>query len=178
MVKQKLAMVVGVIATLVLAFGGTASAHNDDDHGWAVTVNHNPVSWTLTWEQCPNLPRGIALTGDGWEVFTSKTKIDPRGVTHLQERSEKSGSVVDNAGNTYRFDYLNTTRSTSSDGANFTGIMHDIFSVTGKGPGTVHNGFVARIEFDTTFSYFRANPISQFGNPFQFPSGPGICDPI
>ena len=179
MLRKRFVVIVALIMPLMLVgFGGTASAHGDDDHGWKVTVTHNPVSWTLTSEQCPNLPSGIALAGEGQEVFTSKTRTDHHGITHLQERSEKTGSVTDNVGNTYRFDYLNTTKSTSTDGVNFIGIMNDVFATKGKGPGRLRNGFVARIQFDTAFTYFRADPISQFGNPFQFPFGPGICDPI
>lgn len=180
MVNKRFAMVVGMIATVVLAFGGTASAHNDDDNGWTVTVTHNPVNWVLASGhdpgQCPNLPDGIVLTGVGQEVFTSKRRTDRWGITHLHDTSIKQGSVTDNAGNTYRFDYINTAWSISRDGENFRGIMFDVFSVKGRGPGTLRNGFLAQIEFGA--DYFRADPISEFGNPFAFPSGPGICDPI
>ena len=178
MLRKRFAAIVAVITLIVVGLGGTASAHGDDDRGWTVTVNRNPVSWTLTSEQCPNLPAGTELTGEGHELFTRKTRTDRLGVTHLLDTSKKHGAVVDNAGNTYRFDYLNTVWAVSSNGVDFAGIMSDVFSVKGRGPATLRNGFVAQVQFDTAFTYFSADPIIQFGNPFQFPSGPGICDPI
>ena len=145
MAKKRLAMFVGVIATLVMAFGGTASARNDNDNGWTVTVTHNPVDWELTSEVCLNLPDGIELTGGGQGATTRKGGPIARGNTHLHETSIKQISVTDNENppNTYRFDYLNTAWSISRDGTNFTGIMFDVFLVKAEDREPLRNGFLA-----------------------------------
>ena len=189
MVKQKLAMVVGVIATLVLAFGGTASAQNNSNHGWQVTVQRIDVEFTLTPgpitnppvpNQCPNLvPFNTSVHGEGQMVNVFKQRTDDHGILHIEAQSEARGSATDSSGNSYRFFYDNrfSGHDSLAESGNVVGIMTDLFWLKGPGPVNLRNGFVAEIAHFLDAG-FTATPISQFGNPFNFPSAGGACDPL
>ena len=189
MTKNRLTMFVGVVASFVLAFGGTATAKQDDNRGWQVTVERFDVEFTLTPgpitnppvpNQCPNLvPSNTSVHGEGHMVNVFKHRIDANGILHIEVQSEARGSATDLNGNSYRFFYGNRFSGHDSlvEPLNVVGTMTDLFWVKGAGPVDLRNGFVAEIAHFLDAG-FAATPTSQFGLPFNFPSGPGICDPL
>ena len=61
--------------------------------------------------------------------------------------------------------------------ATYIGTMFDLFSLTGRGPSSLRNGFVALFTTDlaSSFSFQR---LLAWGDPIEFPSGAAHCDPL
>jgi hypothetical protein len=75
------------------------------------------------------------------------------------------------------FSYSNEVRATPQGDGSFVGLMTDHFSLSGSGPATLNNGFVARIATDFA-TFFSLDPISAHGDPITFPDGEEVCDPL
>jgi hypothetical protein len=187
MAKKRLAMFVGVVASFVFAFGGTASAQNDDDHGWTVTTfSEGPIPFSIVAgngpNECPNLPAGVTVNGSAIIDHVVKTRIDRGGILHVIDRAESSGVATDN-GNTYQYSYDNVVRAKNSlaDPDTIVGTMTDAFILKLRHRTVLHNGFLAKGTFGPGAPGglgFYLVPIREFGDPFNFPNGGGRCDPI
>jgi len=153
-----------------LLFPGSALA--------STTVEHIPVTFTLSSAACPHLPAGTTITGSGTE--TSVTTTATKGaITTFTNTSVAPGSATDQAGNRYRFTYRNrfTVSNSSGQPDMFEGVMVDMFILRGGGPARLSNGFRANIT--TNFAdVFAFDPISSFGDPLNFATGEAICDPL
>jgi hypothetical protein len=143
-------------------------------------VETSQVGFTLSSATCPNLPSGTTIEGSGTEKSITTFRTDASGVTTVMNTTHTHGSATDQDGNVYVFDYSNEFRA-SNTVANpdlLHGLMTDHFGLSGPGPATLNNGFIARIEFTPDFSVFVAHPISAHGDPISFPDGVAHCDPL
>ena len=55
--------------------------------------------------------------------------------------------------------------------------MFDLFSLKGRGPSRIRNGFVAMLTTDLASS-FVFQPLLAWGDPIAFPEGAPHCDPL
>jgi hypothetical protein len=82
----------------------------------------------------------------------------------------------------YVFDYRNRFRISDTVAAPgvFSGWMFDAFSLVGKGPATLRNGFVAELTTTSDFASFSWNVRWAKGDPISFATGPVVahCDPL
>jgi hypothetical protein len=141
----------------------------------AAQVDTFPVTWTLTSDVCPNLPAGTSLTASGVEKSVTSFPARPGGF--LVNATHAQGTATDQDGNVYVFSYSNQFQVTSQPDGSFLGLMTDHFSLSGSGPATLSNGFVAHISTDFT-TFFNLDPVSAHGDPISFPDGEEICDPL
>jgi hypothetical protein len=168
--------------TSVVAFGASpASAHGrHDGHGskGTTTVNTASVSWTITDERCSKVPDGTVINGSGMLVDKITVRTGRDGTLTNIVDSHADGTAVDQNGNEYKWRYDNSSKVTNSasEPADFRGVMVDTFRLHGDGPIRLRNGFVADFHFSPTG--FEILPRSSYGDPFDFPSGGGNCDPL
>ena len=168
---KRLALATSIVVALLLP--GTAVAG-----GTETTVEHIPVDFVLSSDTCPNLPPDTTVTGSGIEKSITTTSMR-RGVTTISNRSVAPGTATDQDGNHYRFLYINRFKvsNTVAEPDLYRGVMVDLFLLRGSGPATLSNGFTARIT--TNFAdVFEFDPISSFGDPLDFATGEGRCDPL
>jgi hypothetical protein len=167
------AVAVGVLLVLVLGAGSALAA------GGRNSVDTSPVSFTLSSATCSNLPEGTTITGTGTEKSVT-TITDLSGVTKVMNSTHAYGTATDQDHNVYVFGYSNAFRvsNTVADPDVLSGLMSDHFSLSGNGPATLSNGFVATITASADFSSFSAEPISSHGDPISFPDGRAHCDPL
>jgi hypothetical protein len=161
-----------LVVACALASAGAASAD-------AAAVEVSPVGFVLTSETCPNLAEGTTITGSGSAKSISHTRTDANGITTVTNTTHAFGTAVDQDGNSYVFNYSNSFRvaNTGPTDAVFTGTMTDSFSLAGRGPERLHNGFVAG--FTTDFGQlFGFEEQSSRGDPIDFATGAPICDPL
>jgi hypothetical protein len=171
LLKRVLTALVAAVA-LVLSQGVAHAAPG------GATVESFPVSFVLTSEACSNLPAGTTIEGTGTEKSITRTKTNASGVTTVANTSIAHGTATDQDGNAYVFQYSNQFRvfNSTADPAVFTGLMNDHFSLSGRGPAKLSNGFTARITTD--FEGFTFDPIRAHGDPISFPEGIAHCDPL
>jgi hypothetical protein len=164
----------GALVAAVLVGAGRAEA------GGGATVEVSPVSFTITSEQCPNLPTGTTIEGSGSLRSVTNERTSPDGVTTVINSSHATGTATDQDGNDYRFVYSNEFRASNTAGnpALFSGRMTDHFSVSGSGPARLSNGFVADFTANSTFTAFTFDPLHEHGDPISFPEGAAMCDPL
>jgi hypothetical protein len=168
---KRLALATSVVVALLLP--GSAVAR-----GAETTVERIPVDFVLSSDVCPNLPPDTTITGSGIEKSITRTSTRG-GVTTIFNTSVAPGSATDQDGNRYRFLYFNQFRvsNTTAEPDLFRGVMVDRFLLRGRGPARLSNGFTANIT--TNFAdVFTFDPISSFGDPLNFETGEGICDPL
>jgi hypothetical protein len=161
----------GAVVAAVLVGAGRAEA--------AATIEVSPVAFTITSQQCPNLPTGTTIEGSGNLRSVTNERTSADGVTTVINSSHAIGTATDQDGNVYRFVYSNEFRAsnTSDNEALFSGRMTDHFSLSGPGPARLSNGFVA--DFTTDFAtFFTFDPLQEHGNPISFPEGAAMCDPL
>jgi hypothetical protein len=165
---RRVVAVAGVAIAGVVAVGAPAAQA-------AAQVDTFPVTWTLTSEVCPNLPAGTTITASGVETSVTSSPARPGGF--LVNATHAQGTATDQDGNVYVFIYSNEFRVTPRADGSFVGLMTDHFSLSGAGPATLSNGFVAHITTDFA-TFFSFDPISAHGNPITFPEGEEVCDPL
>jgi hypothetical protein len=169
-------IVAALLLTLAVAAPAAAAAHEAATH--ETTVTTTPKGFTLSWTTCSNLPVGTVITGTGIEKSVT-TQTSRGGITTVSNVTHTTGTATSNQDdNTYRFSYDNAFRVSDRKPGQlpFSGTMLDLFTITGSGPATLANGFVARITTD--FTNFTFDPISSFGDPIDFPTGETRCDPL
>jgi hypothetical protein len=168
--------VLPAIVVLVVGFGvGTALPA-----GAGALVETFPVSFTVSSANCSNLPDGTTITGSGIEKSITTFRTDGAGVTTTINATHAHGTATDQDLNVYVFDYSNEFRAsnTVAEPDLISGLMTDHFSLSGSGPATLNNGFVASFTAAADFSSFSATPISSFGDPISFPDAAAHCDPL
>ena len=167
-----------VVVTALMFGTGTAVAS-----GSGATKDSFPVSFVLTSASCPNLPSGTSINGSGTMTSITRVTTDANGVTTIRNSSHAHGSATDGDGNAYVFNYSNKFRvsNTLADPAVFSGRMTDSFSLAGRGPARLHNGFVAVFTTNADFneSSFHFVPLRSHGDPIKF-DDPWAqrCDPL
>ena len=169
---RRIALVTAVIF-LVVAFGvGSAVARP--------TVETSTATFTLSSATCSNLPSGTTISGTGAERSITTTRTDGSGVTTIMNTTHTHGTATDQNLNVYVFDYSNEfgVSNTVATPDLFSGLMTDHFSLSGSGPATLNNGFVARFTATSGFSSFSFQPIHSHGDPISFPEGAAHCDPL
>jgi hypothetical protein len=157
-----------VVAVFVLAIPATAAAQGE------YQVDRSPVRFTITSEACPRLPAGSTVEGRGRQKSVTRTIAGT-----VVNYTRASGRATDQDGNRYVFDYRNSfhVANTAAAPATYTGTMFDLFSVAGRGPATLRNGFVAIFTTDLgPTSAFQ--PLYAWGDPIDFVSGAARCDPL
>jgi hypothetical protein len=167
-------LALATVAAVAFLLPGSAAAGD-----WTTTVESFPADFTLTSDQCPNLPEGTTITGTGTGTSITKTRTDRRGITTVFNSSIAPGRATDQDGNRYRFLYINQFRVTNAEPGPlpYSGIMVDLFVLRGHGPAHLKNGFIARITTDLG-EMFTFDPIHAFGDPIDFETGAAICDPL
>lgn len=163
-----------VAAVTVVAVGAVVAAGAPAAQA-AAQVDTFPVTWTLTADVCPNLPAGTSLTASGVEKSVTLSPARPGGF--LVNATHAQGTATDQDGNVYVFSYSNQFQVTPQPDGSFAGLMTDHFSLSGSGPATLNNGFVAHITTDFA-TFFNLDPVSAHGDPISFPDGEEICDPL
>lgn len=164
------------IALVALVVGATSAGAANG----GATVVTSPVSFVLSSAACSYLPAGTTLTGSGISKSITKERTGGDDVTTIANVTHAHGTATDQAGNVYVFNYNNAFRvsNTVAHPGVFSGLMADAFSVVGRGPANLHNGFVA--ELTTDFSVYSWNVRHAFGDPIDFATGPVVhhCDPL
>jgi hypothetical protein len=159
---RRLAIVAAALLALVLAAAASAGKPVIDK------APMSGVTFTLSWETCPNLPTGTVITGtgDGHSITLTKDST-------VRNETQIHGTATDQDGNTYVFNYENSFTVSSTDG---TGVMVDSFSLAGNGPARLNNGFRANVNLATG----EFDPLSQRGDPIDFTTSPpqAMCDPL
>jgi hypothetical protein len=163
------------VAILSLAFGGATAVAADG----GATIETSQVTFVLSSATCSNLPDGTTIEGTGTEKSITTTRTDRGGVTTIVNSTHAFGTATDQAGNSYVFDYSNEFRASNTTAAPgvFSGVMSDHFSLAGKGPAKVSNGFVAALTTDFS-SFFSFEEINSRGDPIDFATGAAHCDPL
>jgi len=162
------------IAMLFVVLGGTSAVAKP-------LVETFPVSFTVTSETCSNLPDGTTITGSGSEKSITTVLIDASGVATVINATHAHGTATDQDGHVYVFNYSNEFRAsnTAADPDMISGRMTDHFSLSGRGPSKLNNGFVGMFTAAADFSFFGFDAvISQHGDPLSFPDGTAHCDPL
>ena len=172
---RRIAVVPAIVVIVVgFAVGGALPA------GARPLVETFPISFTLSSATCSNLPSGTTITGSGTQKSITTVRTAGDGVTTIVNATHAQGTVTDQAGNVYVFNYSNEFRvsNTVADPGVFSGLMTDAFSIAGPGPANLHNGFVA--ELTTDFAIFSWNVRHAHGDPIDFATGPVVhhCDPL
>jgi hypothetical protein len=145
--------------------------------GGGATTETFPVTFVMTSATCSLLPAGTTLTGSGTEKSNTVIKTN-KGVTRIHNTSHAKGTVTDQDGNTYVFNYSNSFNI--SDAGNpgvFSGIMNDTFSLAGNGPVRLSNGFQGIYSTDFT-TFVTITPLKSRGDPIDFATLTAHCDPL
>ena len=149
-------LVVGALICVAIGLseGNSASAAGNGDGNIVVESN---VSWTVSWENCNQLPAGITVTGTGTfvDIFLKSGGDEAQGL----------GSATDNLGNTYKWHYASHFTAHNSG-------FIDHFNLSGNGPAAYVTGFQA------VFTEAGVEPVWVHGDPLSFPNGGARCDPL
>lgn len=174
---KRLAMASLTVLALVFSAGAAAAAEG------GATVATVPMTFApLNSDTCSELPDGTSITWSGTGTSITNVRTDGNGVTTIGNTTTASGVATDQDGNAYQFHYSNSFRisNTAASPGVFSGLMADSFTLSGQGPATLNNGFVA--EFTTDFVSFGVQPLTSRGDPISFnPFPQGFtphCDPL
>ena len=167
-------VVAAVVAVSTLAVAEVATAQGE------YNVERSPVQFSLSSDTCSRLPAGTTIQGRGRQKSVTRTITDAStGVTTVVNYTRAAGTATDGDGNRYRFDYRNSfhIQNSAAAPATYSGTMFDLFALTGRGPATLRNGFVAIFTTDlgANASY---QPLYSWGDPIEVPTGAGHCDPL
>jgi hypothetical protein len=168
-----------LVVTGLAVLGSLAVSSAAVAAGSPAEIKTSPAKFTLTSSSCPLLPKGTTLKGSGTMRSTTWTTTDAQGVTRVRNATVARGGATDRANHSYVFNYANTFRvSKAPNGpALYTGLMYDLFSLSGNGPAVLANGFVA--VFTTDLGQFATfEPVHTFGDPINFKTGKAHCDPL
>jgi len=176
---------------LVLVLVGTTSSSAQAADGVPVvqvsTANFElsrPAANDPNGKGCPNLPPGTTVTGSGKSISITTDRTDRNGIRTIRNVTVINGIATDHpAGNAYVFHYHNEFRisNTVAQPDVFSGIMNDLFTLTGSGPVRLRNGFLAELTTDAQLSSISAwKVLRAFGDPILFVPGPFVarCDPL
>ena len=167
---KRILAVAGFVALITAGGAGVASAQTQP----------TKVSFTLSSKTCPRLPAGTTVKGTGRQLSVDKQTTDPAtGIVTVVNYTKTTGVATDNKGGRYLFDYRNSfhVQNSAAAPATYIGTMFDLFSLTGRGPSSLRNGFVALFTTDLASS-FSVQRLLAWGDPIAFPSGAAHCDPL
>jgi len=143
-----------------------------------VDVERSKVKFTMSSDKCPNLRPGTTIKASGRQRSVTTTTA-ANGITTVVNYTRAVGKARDQRGRKYRFDYRNSfaVTNTTAAPAQYSGTMFDLFSLTGRGPANLDNGFVAKYTTDLgeAATY---EPLYSFGDPIDFAAGTARCDPL
>ena len=166
---KRFLMVAGLVVLMLAGGPGASGAEGADDE--VVAADLGDVSETAGRDH-----------GQGHRTETAvDTQItDPAtGIVTVVNYTKTTGVATDNKGGRYTFDYRNSfhVQNSAAAPATYIGTMFDLFSLTGRGPSSLRNGFVAMFTTDlaSSFSFQR---LLAWGDPIAFPSGAAHCDPL
>lgn len=162
----------GALGVLSAGFSASAAAAPP-------VIETSPVTFTITSKNCRYLPPGSTIRAKGTMRSATTTTILRGGITRIINSSHARGTATDQAKNAYVFDYSNTftVRGAAPGATIYTGLMYDLFTLSGKGPAYLFNGFLAQFTTDLD-KLGRLEPISAFGDPVNFSTGSARCDPL
>ena len=145
-----------MLALVVLVFGVTSTSAAASNGGTTV-VRSQITTFTspLTSATCPNLPAGTVITASGGtQTSVTTQRTDPTGVTTIHNTTTIRGTATDQNGNAYTFQYSNQFRisNTVANPNVFSGLMTDVFVLSGTGSIGLNNGFVAELTITSDFS--------------------------
>ena len=144
-----------------------------------VDVERSKVKFMMSSDTCPNLRAGTTIKASGRQRSVTTTTTDASGIKTVVNYTRAVGKARDQRGRKYRFDYRNSfaVTNTTAAPAQFSGTMFDLFSLTGRGPAKLENGFVAiyTTDFGELATY---QPLYSFGDPIDFAAGTARCDPL
>ena len=149
--------------------------------GGGATSDTFPVRFTVTSHDCQYLPANTTVTGSGMETSITVVRTDASGATTITNSTHATGTATDGQ-NTYGWNYSNAFRvtNTAAHPDTFSGSMSDAFSLAGNGPVQLHNGFVADLTINGSFTSFSWSVRASRGDPISFATGPVVshCDPL
>jgi len=170
---KRLVIALGALGLISMGFGASSA-------GAQPKIETSPVTFTMSSKACPHLPPGTTLRGKGIMRSVTTTTVLAGGVTRVINSSHARGTATDRGGRRYVFDYSNTfsVRNLPPTSAEiYTGLMYDLFTLSGTGPAVLVNGFVAQFTTDLG-KLARLEPIDSFGDPLNFSKGTARCDPL
>lgn len=137
------------------------------------------VAWSLPAGQCPSLPAGLVLSGNGERHKEINTKVTASDTTKIIN-DLVNGTASDNQGGTYHFKYTNHSIDIVSAGGTVHQIsMDDSFVLNGNGSAKHMN-----IGFNWTWSYsdpmgpFDVIPLANLVERSTRGGNPLLCDPL
>jgi hypothetical protein len=168
------------LVTVLGALGLISMGLSPSSAGAQPKIETSPVTFRMSSRTCPHLPPRTTLRGRGTMRSVTTTTVLAGGVTRVINSSHARGTATDQASKRYVFDYSNTFSVRNippmSPGI-YTGLMYDLFTLSGPGPAELVNGFVA--QFTTDLGQFaRLEPIDSFGDPLNFSKATARCDPL
>jgi hypothetical protein len=151
-----LAITVAVLAVVQVALAPLAAA---------AALQRVPVAFVLTPADCPDIQ--TTITGSGEYFFRTNERTDKDGVTHIVVNVSANGTAVDEAGNTYRFNYHNNQQVTVQPGGFPMQVdFSDHFNlIAGGTAGNVHAGFVVRLTFSAPDQLSAEVIVNERGTP-------------
>ena len=163
-----------LIAVFALGLGSALAA--------PPTVTEDTVEFVLSAATCPNLPSGTVITGTGTIKSIESAITNADGATTVINTTHAHGTATDQDGNTYRFNYSNHFQISNTGPTDpvLSGVMVDSFSLAGKGPAQLNNGFLAEftLDFSTGVPVASFVELSSRGDPINFTTGQALCDPL
>jgi hypothetical protein len=170
---KRLVTALGALGLISMGFSASSA-------GAQPKIETSPVTFTMSSKACPHLPPGTTLRGKGTMRSVTTTTVLAGGVTRVINSSHARGTATDRGGKRYVFDYSNTFSVRNfppmSPGI-YTGLMYDLFTLSGTGPAELVNGFVAQFTTDLG-KLARFEPIDSFGDPLNFSKATARCDPL
>jgi len=163
-----------VLTTLALSAAMAAAAAQDE--GGQTIVR--PRTFTIPAGQCPTLPAGLAIQGQGTEhttIVIGGDADDPDNEDNdgdapmFRLNTTIVGTATDNAGGQYKFNYRLRVRSLNDPTS---GVAVDTFRLHGKGAADGLATLIrANLTFDANFNPIAFDLVELAGDPFH-------CDPL
>lgn len=147
--------------------------------GAAPAMDHQvvtgPVSFTIPADQCPELPAGVSISGEGERMMIINTHTNADGTTEIRVNDLIKGVATDSNGGVHKFVYHNSSTETILTSGLHEVSMNDSFVLSGPGP-----------HYSVTFNWrWTFTPPAPFWPPAdnweQIHGGPAVifaCDPL
>ena len=119
-----------LLALLMLIVASPAAAAPAGDH----QVVTGTVSFTIPADQCPELPAGVSISGEGERKMIINTHTKADGTTEIRVNDLIKGVATDSNGGTHKFVYHNSSTETILSSGLHTISMNDVFALSGPGP--------------------------------------------
>lgn len=124
-------LIVHILLVLMLFAGvSSAAAAPATDH----QVVTGTVSFTIPADQCPELPAGVSISGEGERKMIINTHTKADGTTEIRVNDLIKGIATDSNGGEHKFVYHNSSTETILPSGLHEVSMNDLFSLSGPGP--------------------------------------------